>query len=150
MVVVRVLNLRIIRNFRNYYKEKRCSTINDRKQIGYFSQEVIDLLNLDICAGTPIYIGDSNIEHIKRRHPYEFDQYFPCIEEILSEPDYVGQNPKDQSIAYVKLYQLGSEYIRVAVRITPKGVAFAKSLHLLSTYNAERYIERGTLKKLDK
>lgn len=68
----------------------------------------------------------------------------------MAAPDYVGQSPKDQSITYVKLYQLGSEYIRVAVRITPKGTAFAKSLHLLSTCNAERYIERGTLKKLDK
>lgn len=131
-------------------KEKRCLAINDKKQIGYFSQDVIDLLNLDVCAGTPIYIGQSNIEHIKNRHPYEFDRYFTNIEEIIAEPDYVGQNPKDQSITYVKLFQLESEYIRIAVRITPKKVAFAKSLHLLSTRNAERYIEHGTLKKLDK
>ena len=74
----------------------------------------------------------------------------PNIEEIIAEPDYVGQNPKDQSITYVKLFQLESVYIRIAVRITPKKVAFAKSLHLLSTRNAERYIEHGTLKKLDK
>lgn len=101
-------------------------------------------------AGTPIYIGESNIEHIKARHPYEFEQYFSNIKEIISEPDYVGHNPKDKSIAYVKIYQLGTEHVRVAVRITPKGTAFAKSLHLLSTCNAERYIKHGTLKKLDK
>lgn len=126
------------------------TVINETKQIGCFSQEVIDLLNLDIDAGTPIYIGASNIEHIKSRHLYEYEQYLPHIEEIIAEPDYVGKNPKDGSIGYVKVFQLGSEYIRVAVRITSKGVAFAKSLHLLSTYNAERYIDRGTLKKLDK
>ena len=126
------------------------TAINERKQIGYFSQDVIDLLNLDMKAGTPIYIGESNIEHIKSRHPYEYEQYLPYIDEIISKPDYVGQNPKDGSISYVKTYQLGSEYVRVAVRITPNGVPFAKSLHILSTCNAERYIERGTLKKLDK
>ena len=115
-----------------------------------FFAKVIDLLNLNINAGTPIYIGQSNIEHIKKRRPYEFEQYFSKIEEIIEQPDYVGQNPKDESITYVKLYHFDSEFIRVAVRITPKGVAFAKSLHLLSTYNAERYIEHGSLKKLDK
>lgn len=65
----------------------------EAKQIGYFSQEIIDLLNLDMKAGTPIYIGESNIEHIKSRHPYEFEAYFSNIEEIISEPDYVGKIP---------------------------------------------------------
>ena len=120
------------------------------EQIGIFSDHVINTLGLNIPSGTPIFIGESNIEHIKNRHPAEYEQYFPRIREIISDPDYVGQNPSDKSIAFVKVFQLGSEYIRVAVRVTPKGTYFAKSLHILSTYNAERYIERGTLKKLDK
>lgn len=32
--------------------------------------------------------------------------------------------------------------------VTTKGVAYVKTLHLLSTVNAERYIEKGTLKSL--
>lgn len=39
--------------------------INGKRQIGHFSQKVIDLLNLSVKAGTPIYIGENNIEHIK-------------------------------------------------------------------------------------
>lgn len=120
------------------------------KIVGHISQEIIDKLNIDLKADTPIYIGNSNIEHIKRRHPYEYDLYFPHIEEILSHPDYIGKNPSDGSIAYVKIFHVDNEYIRVAVRITPNGTPFAKSLHLLSTYNAERYIKHGTLIKLDK
>ena len=46
----------------------------DKQKIGSFSREVIELLQLDITAGTPIYIGSSNIEHIKSRHPYEYDK----------------------------------------------------------------------------
>ena len=49
----------------------------DKQKIGSFSREVIELLQLDITAGTPIYIGSSNIEHIKSRHPYEYEKYFP-------------------------------------------------------------------------
>ena len=32
--------------------------------------------------------------------------------------------------------------------VTTIGVAYVKTLHLLSTVNAERYIEKGTLKSL--
>lgn len=131
------------------YNIKNTETKVDSLQIGYISQDIIDLLELDVAAGTPIYIGESNIEHIKNRHPYEYQKYYPYIKEIISSPDFVGKNPSDGSISYVKIFQLDKEYIRVAVRVTSSGTPYAKSLHLLSTCNAERYIERGTLKKLD-
>lgn len=119
--------------------------------IGYFSQPVLNTLDLHhIKPGTPIYIGETNIEHIKNRHPYEYDKYFANICEIIAEPDYVGINPKDNSICFVREYRTDAEYIRVSVRVTTGSTYFAKSLHALSTYNAERYIQRGTLKKLDK
>ena len=121
-----------------------------RKKIGVFSQEIIDILELDIPCGTPIYIGESNIEHIKSRHPYEYEKYFCDIEDIIRVPDYIGKNPHNASILFVRLYEVCGEYIRVAVKITPYGNCYAKTLHLLSTCNTERYIEKGTLKKLDK
>ena len=117
--------------------------------IAYITQPIIDLLNLNIAPNTPIYIGETNIDHIKKRHPYEYEKYFSHLEEIISFPDYVGINPKDTSIIFVKLYEIDGEYIRVAAKITSNGRCFAKTLHLLSTCNAERYIEKGTLKKLD-
>ena len=68
----------------------------------------------------------------------------------MRNPDYIGQNPHDRSILFVRLYKMNEEYIRIAVKITSHGNCYAKTLHLLSTYNVERYIEHGTLKKLDK
>ena len=119
--------------------------------IGHFSKTVIETLDLhNIPAGTPIFIGESNVEHIKSRHPYEYEKYFCDIRGIIKNPDFVGINPSDSSIAFVKEYLIASEYVKVAVRITGGGTYFAKSLHSLSTYNAERYIAKGTLKKLDK
>ena len=119
------------------------------KPIAYISQIVIDILELDLAPNTPVFIGETNLEHIKNRHPYEYERYLPDIGLIISSPDYVGLNPKDASILFVKLYEVNGEYVRVAVRITPGGKCYAKTLHLLSTCNAERYIEKGTLKKLD-
>ena len=121
------------------------------KIIGYFDQAILNILALpSITTETPIFIGESNIEHIKKRHPYEYDKYFSDISTIIATPDYIGINPSDSSIAFVKEYKLNSEYVKVAVRVTTKGTFFAKSLHILSSYNAERYIKRGTLIKLDK
>ena len=119
------------------------------KPIAHISQSVIDVLDLDIAPNTPVFIGKSNIEHIKNRHPYEYEKYLPDIGLIINSPDYVGLSPKDSSILFVKLYEINGEYVRVAVRITTNGKCYAKTLHLLSTCNAERYIEKGTLKKLD-
>lgn len=117
--------------------------------IGYISQAVIDTLDLCIKPNTPVLIGDANIEHIKNRHPYEYDKYYDDISTIINSPDYVGINPKDASILFVRLYEVNGEYIRVAVKVTASGKCFAKTLHSLSTCNAERYLEKGTLKKLD-
>ena len=119
------------------------------KPIAYISQMVIDILELELAPNTPVFIGETNLEHIKNRHPYEYERYLPDIGLIISSPDYVGLNPKDASILFVKLYEVNGEYVRVAVRITSGGKCYAKTLHLLSTCNAERYIEKGTLKKLD-
>ena len=119
------------------------------KPIAYISQQIIDVLNLNLPTNTPVYIGEGNIEHIKNRHPYEFDKYYQDISLIINSPDYVGLNPKDNSILMVKLYQMDNEYIRVAVKVTSNNICYAKTLHLLSSCNAERYLEKGTLKKLD-
>lgn len=115
------------------------------KQIGSFSPSVINTLNLDIIPNTPIMIGETNIEHIKKRHPYEYDKYFHDIQHILKSPDYIGINPNDKSILFVKEFSVDKEYIRVAVKVTSSGKHYVKTLHLLSTCNAERYIGKGSL-----
>lgn len=51
---------------------------------------------------------------------------------------------------YVKEYKVNSEYIRVGVKVAQNNQYFARTLHLLSSCNAERYIAKGTLIKVDK
>lgn len=38
------------------------------KQIGILTKKVINLLDLNLKKELPIYIGDNNINHIKRQH----------------------------------------------------------------------------------
>ncbi|MCL2426492.1 MAG: PBECR2 nuclease fold domain-containing protein [Oscillospiraceae bacterium] len=115
-------------------------------KVGEISQQVIDLLGLSVKAGTPIYLSDSNIEHMVNSHPQDFEDYGIDLENILKHPDYVGTNPKDNSIEYVKLFQVqNKEYIKVAVRVSASGNYFARSLYSRDVSKMERFIKKGYL-----
>ena len=55
-----------------------------RKKIGVFSAQLIEILELNIPAGAPIYIADSNIEHMKTFHPDDFAQYGSELSNIIA------------------------------------------------------------------
>lgn len=121
-----------------------------QKKIGEFSAKVIDTLKLDIPVGTPIYIADSNMEHMKTSHPRDFDKYGKELETIIAFPDYVGKNNKDNSIEFTKEYLLNGDYVKVAVRVSLHNTYYARSLYILNSKRVKNFIAKGTLRKLDK
>ena len=121
-----------------------------RKRIGFFSSNVIRTLGLDIPAGTPIYIADSNIEHMKTSHPEDYEKYGNELQNIIANPDYVGKNTKDDSIEFTKEYFINGEYVKVAVRVSAQNTYYARSMYVLNPNRVKNFIEKGTLKKLDK
>ncbi len=120
-----------------------------RKQVGEFSVDVIQSLDLDIAVGTPIYVSDSNIEHMKNSHPTDFAKYGCDIESIITCPDYVGKNVKDDSVEFTKEYYTEGEYVKVAVRVSSNRVHYVRSMYVLNTRRVENFIKKGTLKRLD-
>ena len=121
-----------------------------RKKIGVFSAQIIEILELNIPAGAPIYIADSNIEHMKTFHPDDFAQYGSELSNIIANPDYVGKNAKDDSIEFTKEYYINGEYVKVAVRISTHNIYYARSMYVLNPKRVKNFIAKGTLKKLDK
>lgn len=119
-------------------------------KIGKIKQNIIELLELSISFDTPIFIGESNIKHMVNKHPYDFQKYSQHIEIILDSPDYVGINPKDCSIEYVKEFQIDNEFVKVAVRISTSGKYFVRSLYILNNNRVKNFIAKGTLKPLTK
>ena len=117
------------------------------KQVGKLSQRVIELLGLTLSEGRSILLGESNIAHMVRRHPEDYALYGEYIPLILSMPDYVALNTKDESIEYVKEVQMDDVYVKVAVRVSARGQLFARSVYRLNTNRAKNFIEKGTLKK---
>jgi len=117
-------------------------------KVGCINADVIAALNLQCDVGTPIYLGPSNIAHMQNKHAADYKKYGSQISGILSSPDYVGINPSDGSIEYVKEFLLNNEYVKVAVRISGTGNYYARSLYILNSNRARNFIAKGTLKKI--
>lgn len=120
-----------------------------RKKIGTFSAKIIETLELDIPVGTPIFIADSNIEHMKTSHPNDFQKYGSELENIIADPDYVGINAKDDSIEFTKEFYINGDYVKVAVRVSTRNIYYARSMYVLNPKRVKNFIAKGTLKKLD-
>lgn len=101
---------------------------------------------------TIVYIGSQNIEHIRNKHPEDYEIYFKSISEIISSPDYYGRNLKDGSIELIKEFETSEKkYVKVAVKVSKKGKLFAKTLYVLT--NSERFeyqLSEGYYKKIEK
>ena len=100
------------------------------KQVGEFTPAIIQLLNLSVQPGTPIYIGIDNEQHIADEHPEDYHVYFPSLEEILLSPDWIIPHPRDFSLQFVKRYE--EILILVPIKQSKSGRWFVRSLYCLS------------------
>lgn len=118
--------------------------------VGTLSSDVINALELTEKEGMPIFLGKTNVIHMKNKHPAEFEKYFDKISEIIDKPDYVGKNLKDNSLEYVKEYKIDDEFVKVAVRVSSNNIFYARSLYILNKNKVNNYIDKGRLVRLDK
>ena len=120
------------------------------KVIGAVSPEVEKILNITGIVNRNIYIGESNILHMKSSHPADYEKYKAEIGNILSNPDYIGLNKKDSSIEYVKEFCIDNEFVKVAVRVSQSNRFYARSLYVLNNNRVKNFISKNTLKPIDK
>jgi len=112
---------------------------SEQIQVGEFSENVVRLLTLAVEAGTPIFLGKSNLKHMQNTHPRDFKKYGSRLKRILSEPDYIGIR-SDGTIEYIKAFGM---HIKVAVRVTLVGEYFARTLYHVDGNAAKRLISAG-------
>ncbi len=90
------------------------------KLIGVITKDVFRVLKLDKSHKKEIFIGDSNIEHIKHKHLGDFERYGTQIADIIKYPTFVARNVKKDSIEYIKKYKIAEDYVLVAIRVSRK------------------------------
>jgi hypothetical protein len=122
------------------------------KKIGVIDDVVVTVLNLSLDPGTPIYISETNIEHMKDEHPEDYEKYGDKIGDILSQPDLVCEHPKNGSIQYIKVFidEETQEKVLVAVRSSASGILYARSLFVMSEGKIKAYEKRGAFKEYKK
>lgn len=121
-------------------------------KVGEIDVRIIKILNLLIEPNTPIFLGGTNLEHMKKEHPKDFEKYGDRLVEILKNPDYVSKHPKKASIEYIKVFYDGSKhnYVLVAARASKQGVYYARTLFVMGKEKVEKYREKGVLCPLKK
>lgn len=116
-----------------------------KRKIGQINKRVIELLDLNIQPGTPIIIGQQNIEHMENEHPDDYKRYGAMIEEIIANPTYISKNPRQQSIEYIKVFEIDGNHVLLAVRVSGKGVYFARTLFVMSDEKVSKYRDKKAL-----
>ncbi len=69
--------------------------------IGRLDRKIYSCITEDIVTDEVI-ITEERIEHIKERHPQDFERYFRYMEEIINEPDYILKANKPKTAFILK------------------------------------------------
>lgn len=119
-------------------------------KIGKFSKKIIDLLNLNIPENTEIYIGNQNREHMEKKHSHDYYYYHHLLPNIISNPDYVGIEPKNNSIEYIKEVSIDpSVIIKIAIRVSSNGKYFVRTMYNISDHKIQSALNKGYLFKVE-
>ncbi len=145
-------------NFQNGAAEKKSwketykklnPKLTNVSQIGVISQKVISALNLNLKSNLPILIGENNYKHMLEKHPNDFVKYSQNIQKILANPDFVGINPKNRSLEYVKEFKIDNDFVKVAVRVSGKGNNFVRTMYTIPDYRVKKFLKTGRFKRVD-
>lgn len=119
-------------------------------KIGKFSKKIIDLLNLDIPDNTEIYIGNQNREHMEKKHSHDYYYYHHLLPNIIENPDYVGIEPKNNSIEYIKEVSIDPNVIiKIAIRVSSNGKYFVRTMYNISDHKIQSALNKGYLFKVE-
>lgn len=87
--------------------------------IGKINLDVYKCVAEDITTDEVI-ITDERVQHIKDRHPNDFETYFNFMNKIVVEPDYIIEANKPKSALILKSFDDGSKTFKTVLRlVTP-------------------------------
>ena len=113
-------------NLKTYKIDPNCA---ETQCVGEIPASIIKKYNLQ-CPSNEVLMYPGAIKHIKKKHAATFVLYYERIPEIICNPDYVGQNPKEpQSI---EMYKYLDEHFLVAIKLDPTGYFFLSTFYDLN------------------
>lgn len=117
----------------------------DVQCIGVIPEVITKTYNLN-CPSNEVLMYPGVIKHIRKsKHESTFLKHYDKIPDIISNPDYVGQNPKEPNS--VELYKFINEYLLVAIKLDPSGYFFLSSFYDLNNgqYKIQSRLNSGRI-----
>ena len=88
--------------------------------IGKIDIEKYKCITPDITTDEVI-ITDERIEHIRERHPGDYDRFYSYLPQIVSEPDYIIEDKRPHTAIVLKEIDENGEKFRLSLRlVTPE------------------------------
>lgn len=86
------------------------------KSIGTLNLEIYRCISKNITT-TEVIITDKQIEHIKERHPNDYEQFSSFLTEIVASPDYIIESDRPHTAILMKEVYSQNKYFKVIVRL---------------------------------
>ncbi|WP_243411856.1 phage minor capsid protein [Ruminococcus difficilis] len=86
------------------------------KHIGKLDKDIYKCITDDITTDEVI-ITDTQIAHIKEKHPNDYEQYYQYIAEIISKPDYILEANKPNTAFVLKHIEDNDKRYQVILRL---------------------------------
>lgn len=98
-------------------KSKKDETVvNDLHYIGKINKGTYSCVAKNITTDDVI-ITDERIQHIKERHPNDFEKYCKYMSEIIAKPEYIIETNKPNTALILKSFANGSEQFKTILRL---------------------------------
>ena len=122
----------------------------DHEKIGQVTNEVKEIFNI-VLEASDIKVNKEGLRsHMMKRRHNDVIQHIEDLELILSNPDFVGINPREKcaSFEYVKRFD---DNVLVAIKLHKSGDFFyVPTMYRIQDYKLQSRINSGRLRKIDK
>lgn len=85
-------------------------------RVGTINREIYKCIAEDIITDEVI-ITDNQIQHIKYRHPNDYERFSEYFGEIVSNPDYIVETPKPNTALILKEIIIEKEQFKTVLRL---------------------------------
>lgn len=86
------------------------------RTVGYIDIEKYRCITEDITTDE-VVITPERVQHIKDRHPGDYERYFRYIKEIVEEPDYILEANKPNSALVLKHIEENGKNYKMILRL---------------------------------
>lgn len=97
-------------------KQESAKEVAELHTVGKIDREIYKCITEDIVTDEVI-ITDERIEHIRERHPNDYERFYNYIPEIINNPDFIIEANKPNTAVILKEIEERGEKFKLVLRI---------------------------------